>query len=541
MTTQNATQYFYDYLVDSMQRSVLFWDTMRTRGNEFLQNYTAGRTPVLMFGYEIILDGRTFDRPVNYSLARIIDRRKKDRTRPPKSQKRPIIIVDPRAGHGPGIGGSKKESEIGIALNNGHPVYTFLFSTEPEPGQTLADVEAAETKFVEEVVRRHPDLERPALIGNCQGGWAATLISSDRPDLTGLLVLNGSPLSYWSGVEGENPMRYTGGLCGGVWLNDLLSDMGGGKFDGAFLVQNFEYLNPANTYWTKSYNLYSKVDTERERFLEFEKWWGGYYLMTADEIHYIVENLFIGDKLEKGSLELRSGQCVNLKNINCPIVVFASKGDNITPPQQALSWIPRVYSSDDEIRELGHVIVYIIHEKIGHLGIFVSGSIAQKEHTEIIGSFDLIEYLPPGLWEMQIDEEAGELGKTDFEPRFERRSIAQLKEFVGGLETDSSGEQSGDFRRVSELSQINDQLYRAFIQPWLKLIPGEFSGTLMRIMHPLRLRRYMCSDINPLFRPLAHISAEVEQNRKPVSERQPLPSDGKKFVKQHYRQSKPLA
>lgn len=518
MKTENALQDLYDYWVDSAQRSILFWDTMRRRGNYYLESLKGERSPVLKFGYETILDGRTLARPVNYSLVRVSEGAGQDNAgKSPGQRKRPIIIVDPRAGHGPGIGGSKDESEIGIALRNGHPVYFFTFSTEPEPGQTLADVETAETIFIEEVIKRHPDADRPALIGNCQGGWAAALISADRPDLAGLLVLNGSPLSYWSGVEGANPMRYTGGLCGGVWVNDLLSDLGNGKFDGAFLVQNFEYLNPANTYWSKLYNLYSKVDTERDRFLEFEKWWGGYYLMTADEIHYIVENLFIGDKLEKGELELRSGQCVNLKNIKCPIVVFASKGDNITPPQQALDWIPRVYSSDEEIVELGHVIIYIIHEKIGHLGIFVSGSVADKEHTEIIGNFDLIEFLPPGLWEMQIDEEAGKLGETDFEPRFERRTIAQMLEMVGGIETDCEGEECGDFRRVAELSRINDQMYRAFVQPWVRSCSGEMSGSLVRMLHPLRVKRYMCSDVNPLFQPLRQVAPEIEENRQPVS------------------------
>mgnify|MGYP003380697226 CR=1 FL=1 len=49
-------------------------------------------------------------------------------------------------------------------------------------------------------------------------------------------IIPGSPLSYWAGVEGENPMRYTGGLAGGSWVTALTSDLGGGKFDGAHPV-----------------------------------------------------------------------------------------------------------------------------------------------------------------------------------------------------------------------------------------------------------------------------------------------------------------
>ena len=33
-----------------------------------------------------------------------------------------------------------------------------------------------------------------------------------------------------------------------------------GVFDGAHLIANFESMNPANTYWKKLYNLYSKID-----------------------------------------------------------------------------------------------------------------------------------------------------------------------------------------------------------------------------------------------------------------------------------------
>jgi len=62
-------------------------------------------------------------------------------------------------------------------------------------------------------------------------------------------------------VRGVNPMRYSGGLLGGSWLTALAGDLGNGLFDGAWLVKNFEDLNPANTLWTKQYNLFSKIDT----------------------------------------------------------------------------------------------------------------------------------------------------------------------------------------------------------------------------------------------------------------------------------------
>ena len=64
------------------------------------------------FEYQVIFNGRDLDRPVNYSLARIMP--EDDWDIPPEA--RPVIIIDPRAGHGPGVGGFKKESEVGLAM-----------------------------------------------------------------------------------------------------------------------------------------------------------------------------------------------------------------------------------------------------------------------------------------------------------------------------------------------------------------------------------------------------------------------------------------
>ena len=79
-------------------------------------------------------------------------------------------------------------------------------------------------------------------------------------------------------------------------------------------------------------------------------------------------------------------------------------GDNITPPQQAFNWIADVYGSTEEIKANGQTIVGLLHEDIGHLGIFVSGSVAKKEHAQIVEVLKYIQELPPGLYGMQIDE-----------------------------------------------------------------------------------------------------------------------------------------
>jgi len=515
----------YEYSVDVFQRSVLFMDVMRKRGNIYFEHKKNNKPPVLTFDYDVIMDGRDLERPVNFSLVQISDRRhtevklseNHDKRQNPVEHtpydplKRPIIIVDPRAGHGPGIGGSKRDSEIGMALNEGHPVYFFVFSANPVPGQTLTDVHHAQINFIEKIIQRHPEAEKPAVIGNCQAGWASALIGADRPDITGPMVFNGSPLSYWAGVDGRNPMRYRGGLCGGVWLNSLWSDLGNGIFDGANLVAGFEDLNPANTLWKKQYNLYANVDTEEQRYLDFERWWNGYFMMTREEIHYIIDNLFVGNKLEEGQLEIE-GRRIDLKNLKDPVLVFASSGDNISPPQQALNWIVKVWKSVDEIKQHQQVVVYLVHETIGHLGIFVSGKVSRKEHKEIIASIDLIEYLSPGLYEMVIEKDASE---DRHKVRFETRDMDDILALDDGLADED------DFLPVAAISEFNDRLYRTVVSPAVQAMVNDFSAEWLRQLHPLRISRYAFADINPWMHVFKLLAPQVKENRRPVSPENP--------------------
>ena len=237
------------YSIDVWQRSMLFWDTLRERANYVLDRESSGAPDVLAFRHETLLDARRFDRPVNYALLRITAYGSDEADHCLDPDKPPLIVMDPRAGSGPGIGGFRRESELGIALHERYLVYFASFFPEPYPSQTLIDVLHALRHFADEVIRRHPG-KLPILYGNRRAGWAAILLALHCKGALGPVVLNGSPLSYWSGEPGVNPMRLAGGLTGGIWPVRLLADLGDGRFDGAWLV-NFEMLKPEVTLWEK--------------------------------------------------------------------------------------------------------------------------------------------------------------------------------------------------------------------------------------------------------------------------------------------------
>ncbi len=519
MTAPASFNPFLEYAIDAAQRTVLFWDVMRQRGNQYREHQAETAPHVLDYEVELVIDGRTLEQPVNYALVRVIP--------PPGTEidprRRPFVVVDPRAGHGPGIGGFKSDSEIGVAFKAGHPCYFIGFLPEPMPGQTIEYIARAEAIFIEKVIALHPEADgKPCVIGNCQAGWAVMMLAAVRPELFGPIIIAGAPLSYWAGVRGKYPMRYSGGLLGGSWLTALASDLGHGKFDGALLVQNFENQNPANTLWSKQYNLYSKIDTEADRYLGFERWWGGHVNLNAEEIQFIVDELFVGNKLAAGMIQTADGVTVDLRNIRTPIVVFCSKGDNITPPQQALDWILDLYDNVDDIRSCGQTIVYTIHETVGHLGIFVSGGVAKKEHDEFSSNIDLIDTLPPGLYEAVFERKGEDTANPDLSAgswvmRLEARKLDDIRAMGGN---DAADERR--FATAARASEINLALYRTYVQPMVRAFVNSPQAEWMQQWHPLRLQYELCSNANPMMAWVGTLANQVRNNRRPVSASNPF-------------------
>ena len=364
-------------------------------------------------------------------------------------------MIDPRAGHGPGIGGFKIDSEVGIALQHGHPCYFVMFSPHPVPGQTIESVCAAEIAFLRKVNELHPNAAgQPFAIGNCQGGWALMMLAALAPEMsarscwrvrrcrTGRASRARTRCATWAGCWAAAGRR----RCWPIWAT------------ASSTARTWSPTSSASTrrtrYWSKLYNLYSKVDTERERFLQFERWWSGHFFMNREEIDWIVQNLFVGNKLSAGELASFDGKHrIDIRNIRSPIIVFASWGDNITPPQQALDWIPDLYRSVDDIRLNEQTIVYCLHEKAGHLGLFVSAGVARRETSELASSLDLIDTLPPGLYEAIIQDTQPEMpGRQYVEGRYLIQFVPRTIEDILALDDGRKDERAFEVSSASRAS-----------------------------------------------------------------------------------------
>ena len=245
-------------------------------------------------------------------------------------------------------------------------------------------------------------------------------------------------------------------------------------------------------------------------------------LLNAGEMQWIADNLFVGNKLSTGEIRTSEGVRVDLRNIKSPIVCFCSWGDDITPPQQALDWILDLYDDVSEIVANGQTIIYSLHHSIGHLGIFVSGKVAAKEHREFVSCMEMIEATPPGLYEAVISDVGEDTANRDLVDgkylfRLEQRTLDDIRAF--GV---NSPEDDKRFATVARLSEINLGLYRTFAEPWIRASVTEPMAEAMRAMHPNRLRFELFSDRNPFMSAIKPMAEQVRANRKPVSADNPL-------------------
>jgi hypothetical protein len=185
-----------------------------------------------------------------------------------------------------------------------------------------------------------------------------------------------------------------------------------------------------------------------------------------------------------------------------------------------------VYGSTEEIKARGQVIVGLMHEEVGHLGIFVSGKVAQKEYTQIASVMKSIEMLTPGLYGMEIKETKGEHGRPEYQVEFHE---VRLEDVVARLNRHQRVDEK-PFEAVAAISEFNQRAYELFLQPSIQAASNEFVAGLLRRFHPLRLQRWALSDLNPWLAWLPAAAQLAKDKRQPVAADNPLRRAEASFV-----------
>jgi len=216
------------------------------------------------------------------------------------------------------------------------------------------------------------------------------------------------------------------------------------------------------------------------------------------------------------------GITFDVRNITSPIIVFTSLGDNISPPQQTLGWILDLYRDVDDIRAAGRTIVYCLNERVGHLAIFVSSKVGAKEDEEFVQLMDVIDFLPPGLYEMAIsprpaDAPRSAFATSDWISRFEVRSLDDIRALGR-----NSAEDDRAFAAVARLSELNHSIYRTFMQPFMRGLANQPAAEFARVMNPLRLSYTAFASSNPWMKGVQKLAAEMSAARKPATPDNPF-------------------
>ena len=284
----------------------------------------------------------------------------------------PTLLLPPQAGHDSCIVDfSPDQSQVRTARAAG---LTRLFSLD-WVGATPQSKDATIDDYIEVIDRALDHLGgRANLVGDCQGGWLATIYAALRPERVHSLTIAGAPIDYragkppigdWVEVLGGNDLAFYRGLVA----------QAGGVLPGRHMLTGFILLKPEAEV-EKSLQLFSHLDDEDHiaRYRQFEDWFkhvqdipGAFYL-------WIIEHLFRDNQLVKGQLEI-GGEHVELSRISCPLHLLAGATDHITPPAQVFALADHVSTPPSDVTQAT--------TSGGHLGLFM-GNEALREYWPAI-------------------------------------------------------------------------------------------------------------------------------------------------------------
>jgi len=344
-----------DYWSAALARGATPFDLAREWGR-WLEVSTARERPSWSTPHEIV-----FEAPV----ARLRD----FSTSGSRARMLPTLVLPPQAGHDSCIVDySPQQSQMRTILDAG---LTRAFTLD-WVGASAETRDATIDDYLDVVDRAVDHVGgRVNLIGDCQGGWLATIYAALFPERINTLTIAGAPIDFHAGepVIGAVMERMAPG--GDLSAYRALVAAGGGTLKGEHMLAGFILIKPDNEVARQAQLLANVHDPEHvARYREFEDWFkhtqdipGAFYL-------WIVEHLFRDNELVRGELQV-GGKPVDLVSISCPLNLLGGAGDHITPPDQVFALAGAASTPEAEVTRRT--------TSGGHLGLFM-GREALGEH-----------------------------------------------------------------------------------------------------------------------------------------------------------------
>jgi poly(3-hydroxyalkanoate) synthetase len=272
----------------------------------------------------------------------------------------PTLVLPPQAGHSSHVVDfAPGQSQLAVLLEAG---LTQLYAMEWRAA-TAATRDVTITDYLDVIDRAVIQAGGCAnLVGDCQGGWLATIYAALHPERVHTLTLAGAPIDFHAGESLIAASTHVLTRAMGMAPYRALVALNGGNMSGRAVLANFILMQP-QTELGRQLQLLENVDDPEhvERYRVFEDWFkhtqdipGAFYL-------WLVEHLFQRNELIDGRLVV-DGRRADLGNITCPLFLLAGARDHITPPAQLFAAAEAVGTPRQEIVQRTSAG--------GHLGLF---------------------------------------------------------------------------------------------------------------------------------------------------------------------------
>jgi poly(3-hydroxybutyrate) depolymerase len=278
----------------------------------------------------------------------------------------PTLILPPQAGHDSCIVDyAPGQSQVSTALVAGcAKVFSLDWkgATEETKHATVEDYLYTIRAAIEQI-GGHANV-----VGDCQGGWLATIYSAVHPETVHTLSIAGAPIDFHAGEPLIHDYVQVMAPLGQIDVYEAVVKASDGMLPGEFLLNGFKIMQPEAEI-DRQLSLLAHVHDKKhvERYQKFEDWFqhtqpipGAFYL-------WIVEHLFQRNELLHDKLEVE-GKHVDLHEIHCPLYLLAGAKDHITPPPQVFALAEFAATPDEDVTKLttngGHLGIFMGHQSL---------------------------------------------------------------------------------------------------------------------------------------------------------------------------------
>ena len=281
----------------------------------------------------------------------------------------PTLLFPPLAGHASCIIDTRGQSQVQLCITTGlAKLYSFdwLSCTTATKDITEADRLDFITRAVDLIAGPEGTVN---LVGDCQGGWEATLWAALHPGRVNTLLVAGAPIDTSAGNGPAQKLMPIVIPRGNMALYKAMVKAYGGIMPGINNVLGSIASDPA-THVAEYLKVYMHVQDREylDHFSDFYDWYLHPVNLPGKLYLWAVEHLFVKNEMFKGELEV-AGQTVSLRRITCPVFLLGGDEDDITPWQQVHNMQYAVGSS----------LVRWHLAPGGHIGLFI-GRQSQAEY-----------------------------------------------------------------------------------------------------------------------------------------------------------------